>query len=117
MGRLIGKGRALQLIVEAANIDFDRALELGLVNYVWEASSREDFHAQVCDYARRFLPPEKASLAVGQIKRAVQSGLEMGLEQGLAFERELQANLFRSSDAEEGLRAYLEKRKARFSGS
>ncbi len=117
VARLIGKARALQLMVEAANIDFDRALDLGLVNYVWEAPSREDFHAQVCEYARKFLPPEKATLAVGQIKRAVQSGLEMGLEHGLAFERELQASLFRSNDAEEGSRAYLEKRKAKFTGS
>src|SRR5262245_36710665 len=83
--RLNGKARALQLMVEGANIDFDRALELGLVNYVWPDETKEAFQAKVIEYARRFLPPEKASLAVGGIKRAVQSGLEMGFEQGLAF--------------------------------
>ena len=114
--RLIGKGRALQLMVEAANVDFDRALELGLVNYVWQADSREAFQAKVAEYARRFLPPDKASLAVGKIKRAVQSGMEMGLEQGLALERELAAGLWSTGDAQEGLLAYLEKRKPRFSG-
>ena len=115
--RLIGKARALQLMVEAANIDFEAALDFGLVNYVWEAESREAFQAKVVEYGRKFLPPGKANLAVGKIKRAVQSGLEMSFEQALALERELQAELWASSDAEEGLRAYIEKRKAQFTGS
>jgi enoyl-CoA hydratase/carnithine racemase len=116
VGRLLGKARALQLMIEAENFDFERALDLGLVNYVWEASSREDFHARVVEYARRFLPPDKASCAVGRIKRAVQSGLEMGFEQALALERELQAELWASKDAKEGIKAYVEKRKPKFSG-
>jgi enoyl-CoA hydratase len=114
--RLIGKSHALQLMVESENLDFDRALELGLVNYVWEAGSREEFQSKVVEYARRFLPPDKASLAVGKIKRAVQSGLEMGFEQALALERELQAELWSSRDAKEGLRAYVDKRKPKFYG-
>ena len=114
--RLLGKSRALQLMVESANLDFERALELGLVNYVWEADSRDAFQAKVGEYARKFLPPDKATLAVGKIKRAVQSGLEMGFEQALALERELQADLFQSSDGQEGIKAYLDKRKPRFSG-
>jgi enoyl-CoA hydratase/carnithine racemase len=103
-------------MVESENLDYARALELGLVNYVWEAASREDFQSKVVEYARRFLPPEKASLAVGRIKRAVQSGLEMGFEQALALERELQAQLWSSKDAKEGIKAYVEKRKPKFSG-
>ena len=103
-------------MVESENLDFDRALELGLVNYVWQAGSREEFQAKVIEYARRFLPPDKASLAVGKIKRAVQSGLEMGFEQALALERELQAELWSSRDAKEGLKAYVDKRKPKFSG-
>ena len=114
--RLIGKSRALQLMIESTNLDFERGLELGLINYLWAAETRDAFQANVVEYARRFLPPEKASLAVGKIKRAVQSGLEMGFHQGLAFERELQAALFASADAEEGVNAYIEKRKARFGG-
>jgi enoyl-CoA hydratase/carnithine racemase len=114
--RLIGKSRALQLMLESANLDFERGLELGLINYLWAADSREGFQENVVEYARRFLPPDKATLAVGKIKRAVQSGLEMGIDQGLAFERELQAALWASDDAEEGVKAYIEKRKARFSG-
>jgi enoyl-CoA hydratase len=114
--RLIGKSRAIQLMVEGANLEFDQALDLGLVNYVWEADSREDFLAKVVEYARQFLPPNKASLSVGAIKRSVQSGLEMGFDQALALERELGAQLWSSADAREGVKAYLEKRKARFEG-
>jgi enoyl-CoA hydratase len=116
VARLVGKSRAIQLMVEASNVDFERGLELGLVNYVWEADSREAFQVKVLDYARRFLPPDKATLAIGKIKRAVQSGLEMGFDQALALERELQADLSGSDDAHEGIRAYLEKRKPRFRG-
>jgi enoyl-CoA hydratase/carnithine racemase len=50
------------------------------------------------------------------LKRAVQSGLEMSLEQGLALERELQAELFASQDSREGLTAFTQKRKATFRG-
>jgi enoyl-CoA hydratase len=71
---------------------------------------------RVLAYAGRFTAPARASLAVGRIKRAVQSGGEMALEQGLALERELQAELFASEDAREGLAAYVEKRPAVFKG-
>jgi enoyl-CoA hydratase/carnithine racemase len=68
-------------------------------------------------YAQQFTPPHKASKAVGRIKRAVQSGLEMGFGEGLALERELQQQLFESADAREGISANLEKRTPKFSGA
>jgi enoyl-CoA hydratase/carnithine racemase len=55
-------------------------------------------------------------MAVGRIKRAAQSGVDMSLDQGLALERELQAELFASDDAKEGMTAYTEKRKPVFRG-
>jgi enoyl-CoA hydratase/carnithine racemase len=55
-------------------------------------------------------------MAVGGIKRAVQAGADMSLEQGLALERELQQQLFRSQDAKEGLLAFTQKRKPQFKG-
>ena len=55
-------------------------------------------------------------MAVGRIKRAVQTGLEVGFESGLALERELQQQLFQSEDASEGIRAYVEKRTPSFKG-
>jgi enoyl-CoA hydratase/carnithine racemase len=116
VARLIGRSRALALMAEGDNLDYEEALALGLVNQVWEAPSRDGFVGQVLEYARKFVPPHKASMAVGKIKRAIQSGADMGLEQGLAFERELRAELLSSDDASEGVKAYLQKRKPRFTG-
>ncbi|HWN81345.1 MAG TPA: enoyl-CoA hydratase-related protein, partial [Candidatus Udaeobacter sp.] len=58
----------------------------------------------------------RASLAVGLMKRAVRSGLDVPLETGLALERELQQRLFTSEDAREGVRAYVENRAPSFKG-
>jgi enoyl-CoA hydratase len=62
------------------------------------------------------VPPAKASRAVGFIKRAVTTGLEVGLEQGLALERELQQRLFEGEDAKEGISAYNARRTPEFTG-
>ena len=116
LARLVGKSRAIQLMCEGRTFDFETGKEYGLVNEVWEAESHAAFMERVNAYAHRFTLPERASLAVGRIKRAVQTGLEVGFEQGLALERELQAELFASDDAREGLEAYIEKRAAVFQG-
>jgi enoyl-CoA hydratase/carnithine racemase len=114
--RLIGKSRAIQLMCEGRTFDFDSALGMGLIDELWETSSHADFMQRVMEYAKKFTAPGRAPLAVGRIKRAVASGVEMGLEQALALERELQAELFASEDALEGLAAYTEKRAAVFGG-
>ena len=114
--RLVGHSRAIQLMTEGINTDFEEAERIGLVNRVIDAEDRESFLEEVMEYARRFTRPERASLAVGNIKRACQTGGQLPLEQGLALERELQALLFNSEDAREGLSAYVEKRKPAFSG-
>lgn len=116
LGRLVGKARAIEMMVEGSKMNMARAAELGLVNKVWETASAEEFRGKVVEYARQFCPPNGAAMAAGRIKRAVQSGLEMSLEQGLALERELQAELFASGDAKEGLTAYGAKRKPVFRG-
>jgi len=78
--------------------------------------SPDEFWAQVMDYARQFVPPNKASKAVGRIKRSVQSGAEIPFESAMTLERELQQQLFQSEDAKEGLGAYNQKRKPAFAG-
>jgi enoyl-CoA hydratase len=55
-------------------------------------------------------------MAVGHIKRAVQTGGEVSLEAGLSLERELQQRLFTSADAQEGIQAFVGKRPPRFTG-
>ena len=116
LARMVGKARAIELMCEGATFDFERGRELGLVNKILDGDHAA-FVAAVQTYARGFSHPGRASMAVGRIKRAVQSGLEMSFEQGLAFERELQAELFASADAREGLAAYTEKRKPAFRGN
>jgi enoyl-CoA hydratase/carnithine racemase len=114
--RHLGKSRAIELMVEGNNFSMERALDDGLLQKIFAAETNESFLTQVIEYSHGFCPPHRAALAVGAIKRAVQSGGEMGLDQGLALERELQRNLFASGDAQEGLSAYVQKRKAVFRG-
>jgi enoyl-CoA hydratase/carnithine racemase len=114
--RIVGKSRAIELMTTGELFDFERGLELGLVNHIYEAEGGEQFMAQVMDYARQFTLPNKAARAVGRIKRSVQSGAEIPFEYALALERELQQQLFQSEDAREGLDAYVEKRKPQFKG-
>jgi len=113
LARLVGKSKAIELMARGTLLDFDEAKTLGVVNEVWD---KEGFRDAVRDYARKLCAPGTASLAVGLMKRAVQTGAEVPLEQGLALERELQQRLFASDDAKEGIAAYVEKRKGSFAG-
>jgi len=112
--RLVGKGRALELMVEGQRLSVEQALATGLVNKSWKADTHEAFIGSVLTYAHAFCPPGRASRAVGDIKRAVQAGAETSLEQGLALERELQARLLGSHDGKEGIAAHTQKRRAIF---
>ncbi|MCA1619091.1 MAG: enoyl-CoA hydratase/isomerase family protein [Acidobacteria bacterium] len=114
--RVVGKSRAIELMAAGELFDFERGAELGLVNHVFEAETAADFLEQALAYARRFAAPDRAAMAVGRIKRSVQSGAEIPFEYGLALERELQQQLFQSEDAREGMSAYVEKRKPQFKG-
>lgn len=111
LSRLVGKSRAIELMVTGNTYSFEEAKEWGIINDIYE---RENFIENIMEYARQFCPPNKAAKAVGHIKRSVQTGWEIPMESGLAVERELQALLFNSQDAKEGLNAYVEKRPAEF---
>ena len=116
LARIVGKSKAIELMATGELFDFEKGRELGLVNQIYNAEDREQFMEQVMNYARQFTTPNKASAAVGRIKRAVQTGAEIPFESALALERELQQELFQSEDAKEGLDAYVNKRKAQFKG-
>jgi enoyl-CoA hydratase len=114
--RIVGKSRAIELMATGELLDFEAGRELGLIDRLLEAETADSFMAQVLTYAAQFTTPQKAARAVGRIKRSVQTGAEIPLEQGLALERELQQQLFQSEDAKEGMAAYVEKRKPEFKG-
>ncbi len=115
LARLVGKAKAIELIVHGNTFSFEEAESLGIVNQVLEGSA-EDWWEKVMDYARQFVPPRKAAQAVGRIKRSIQTGAEIPVEAALGLERELQQQLFQSEDAKEGIGAYVAKRVPRFSG-
>ncbi len=111
LARAVGKSRAIELMATGRTFSFDEALEYGIVNDIFD---RDSFWEDVLAYARQFVPPAKASRAVGRIKRAVQTGVEVGFGEALGLERELQQLLFTSEDAKEGLAAYVDKRQPKF---
>ena len=113
LARLVGPSRAIEWMAEARTFDADAALAAGLVSRVLPF---EGFADAVQAWAESFCAPGRAPMAVGHIKRAVQSGSALPLESGLALERELQQRLFESADAKEGIAAFVQKRAPRFEG-
>jgi len=113
LARVVGRARAIELMATGRTFSFEEALGYGLVHHIYE---RDSFWEDVMVYAKQFCPPNKASRAVGHIKRAVITGMEVGFGEALGIERELQQLLFTSEDAKEGLKAYIERRPPEFKG-
>lgn len=113
LARLVGKSRAIELMAMGRTFSFEQALEWGIISDIFEGDAAS-FRDQILTYAKQFTTPNKAPMAVGHIKRSVQTGMELPLNDALALERELQSLLFKSEDAKEGIAAYNEKRMARF---
>jgi enoyl-CoA hydratase len=111
--RIVGRARAMELMTTGRTFSFEEALEFGLIHYIYE---RDTFWADVMSYAQQFCPPNKASRAVGRIKRSIVTGSEIPFAEALGLERELQQLLFTSEDAKEGIAAYVEKRQPQFKG-
>ena len=115
LARLVGKPRAIELMITGKTFSFEQALDWGMISDIYEGDGAS-FREQALAYAKQFTTPNKAPMAVGHIKRAVQTGAELPLEAALGLERELQSLLFKSADAKEGIAAYNEKRTAKFTG-
>lgn len=111
LSRLIGKSKALDLMITGRLLNPQEAFELGIVNYLYAA---EELMDRVEEYAHNIL--SGASKAIGLIKQSVVQGTEVHLEAGFFMERELQNRLFTSQDAQEGLSAFIEKRQPEFQG-
>jgi enoyl-CoA hydratase/carnithine racemase len=111
LSRLIGKSKALDLMITGRTLSPREALDYGIVNYVYPP---EELSAKVEDYAHQIL--NSATRAIGLIKQAVVQGTEVHIDGGFFMERELQNRLFRTEDAQEGLQAFIEKRQPDFKG-
>jgi enoyl-CoA hydratase/carnithine racemase len=110
--RLLGPSRALELLVTGRTFSPEEAHSWGLVAALYEPEQAEQ---QVREFAQRLAGG--ARLATAAIKRCVHEGGQQALDQGLALEAELMEQLFRSQDAGEGLRAFVEKRRPDFVGA
>ncbi len=111
LARLIGKSRALDLMITGRLLNPQEALEYGIVNYIYPV---DQLAAKVDEYAQTIL--RGATRAVGLIKQAVVQGTEVHLDAGFFMERELQNRLFVTHDAQEGLASFIEKRSPEFKG-
>jgi enoyl-CoA hydratase len=109
--RLIGEGKSMELILTGDLIEAMYAKELGLVNDVFSASELPD---RVRVLATRIA--EKSPVALRMAKEAVKAASRMNLREGLSRETDLFCLTFGSEDKEEGVRAFLEKRKPDFKG-
>lgn len=110
--RLIGYGKALELMVSGQTLSPEEAHRLGILNRLYP--DRDTLARETRAFAEAL--GRGATLAIAHIKRAVYEGLDQPLEEGLRLERELVEALFSSEDGQEGVRAFLEKRPPNYRG-
>lgn len=110
--RLIGESKAKELIFFGEMIDANEAQRIGLVNQVVE---KEQLMDTALEWARKL--SEKAPIALKAAKETIEAGLEEPrLREALKIEDQNWAGLFATSDQKEGMRAFIEKRKAVYLG-
>ncbi len=103
--KLIGPGKAMYLLTTGEQIDGARALELGVVNGVFEP---EELMPNVKELAEPLAKKGPTSLAM--VKKAVREGLTLTVEEGCKLEAELFGKCFEGGEGNEGMKAFLEKR-------
>lgn len=109
--RVVGASMAKRLMFRAEPIDVTEAYRIGLVDAVVPTAELDAYVAQeVALYATR------GPLSLGMTKRAVDNGMQVDLRSGLEIEADIVASVFSTSDKQEGMRAFLEKRAPRFRG-
>ncbi|MEJ2218013.1 MAG: enoyl-CoA hydratase-related protein [Gemmatimonadota bacterium] len=109
--RLVGRGRALQMILTGAMVDANEALRIGLVNQV---VPREELLNTTRDLLGKIL--KNGPVAVAKALEAVDRSYDHTMEDALALEANLFGILAATEDMKEGMNAFLEKREARFTG-
>lgn len=109
--RIVGKGKALELILAGETISAEAAFEIGLVNKV---VAGENLASEAEAMAEAIAT--KAPIALRYAKEAINKGLDLTLEQGLRLEADLYFILHTTADRTEGINAFLQKRPPRFKG-
>jgi len=111
LARLVGKGKAMELILSGRMIDAQEALAIGLVNQV------VPFQALIktCEALAEEIA-DNAPLALEYSIKAINEGLDKPLSEGLLLEAELFGSTCSTEDSKEGTQAFLDKRKANFEG-
>lgn len=109
--RIVGKAKALEMVLTGQIIDAKEALETGLVNRVF---SRDLLMAEIEALAKTIAG--KAPLALRYCKEAVNKGLDLSLGQGLRLEADLYFLLHTTADRTEGIKSFLEKRPPEYQG-
>jgi len=109
--RLIGKGNAKELLCVGENIKADEAYRMGLINKLVEIDNYMEVAMEMAEKIA-----SRGSLAVELCKSAVNQGLDVDIESGIAYETEIFALCFSTDDQKEGMTAFTEKRKAKFTG-
>lgn len=109
--RRVGVAMAKELIYSGGIIGADEALRIGLVNHVYELDELMD---KALELAKSFA--KNAPIAIKYSKAAIDRGIDMDIDNGIAVENELFAMCFETEDQKEGMSAYLEKRAATFNG-
>ncbi len=110
--RLVGLGKAMQLILTGERIPAEEALRIGLVD---EIVPHDQLEARALEIANRIA--EKSPIAVKLAKQAVKASARMGIEEGLRYEQTLFSLIFTTHDKDEGVRAFLEKRPPKWTGT
>jgi enoyl-CoA hydratase len=109
--RIVGRGKALELLMTATSLTAKEALEIGLVSSVVPAASLRLETQKLAETIAT-----KGPLALRYLKEAILKGMDMTLEQGLRLEADLYFLLHTTSDRTEGIKSYLKKRQPRYKG-
>jgi enoyl-CoA hydratase len=109
--RLIGTGKAKELIFSGDFINAEEAIRVGLVNKVVAA---DQLFVEARKMAKRFA--DQGAVALRMAKSAINEGIRMDLEAGLRYEHQCLSLLFATEDQKEGMQAFIEKRKPTFKG-
>ena len=109
--RLVGEGRAMEMILTGRMVKAEEGLQYGILNFIF---THDELEEKTMKMAKKIT--EKSPYAIERAKQSVKSVSNMNLREGLKFEREMFLECFTSDDGKEGITAFIEKRKANFKG-